>query len=121
MKTPDAGEMSEKERAEYLEKRDAALAAGKIPMSEAAEMLTFGEIGTIEKHYGANFDDMSPFSTMAGTIWAMERRIPGHKFAWPDIDKMTVKTAQDYFAPEPIELDPDNPETDSGKDDTPDG
>lgn len=90
----------------------------KIPMSEAAELLTLGEIGVIEKHFGSHFggDDMSPMSMMAGVIWAMERRRPGVKFVWADVDKMTVKQAEAYFAPEPVEVDEDDPEGESGKD-----
>lgn len=99
----------------------------RIPMSEASEMLTNGEIGLIERRYGVHFDPdkMSPVSMMAGIIWAMERRKPVAKgvkrFDWADVDAMTMKQDEDYFAPEPIELDPDDPETDSGKDEPNDG
>jgi hypothetical protein len=97
----------------------------KVPMSEASEMLTIGEIGWIEKHYGEHFDPdkMSPMSMMAGIIWAMERRKTvtkgAKKFDWADVNLMTMKEAEEYFAPEPIELDPDDPESESGEDDAP--
>lgn len=96
------------------------MSTDKIPMSEAAELLTIGEIGWIEKHYGEHFDPdkMSPMSMMAGIIWAMQRRAPGAKFAWADVDKMTVREAEDYFADEPAEIDE---ESASGEDDAPAG
>jgi len=109
----------ETERAEY----EAALAAGKIPMSEASEMLTNGEIRLIEKHYGEHFDPdkMSPIAMMGGIIWAMERRKPvtkgAKKFDWADVDLMTLKEDEEYFAPEPPEIDEESP---SGEDDAPD-
>jgi hypothetical protein len=94
----------------------------KIPMSEAAEMLTIGEIGLIEKHYGEHFDPdkMSPMSMMAGIIWAMERRPPvtqgTKRFDWADVNLLTMKAAEAYFAPEPPEIDE---ESESGEDDAP--
>lgn len=107
----------------------------KIPMSEAADMLTLGEIGCIEKHFRKSFvstkdDDfegydegsLSALDQMSGVIWAMERRKPrppeSKPFSWADVEAFTMRQATDYFAPEPIELDDRDPETDSGKDDS---
>lgn len=95
-----------------------------LTMSEAAEMLTIGEIGLIEKRYGQHFgsDEMSAVSQMAGVIWAFERRRvlgAGGKFAWADVDAMTMKDCNDYFAPEPVEADEADPDSESGKGEQP--
>jgi len=105
----------EADRAEY----EAALAEGKIPMSEASELLTGGEIGLIEQHFKTFFDPdkMSPVSMMMGIIWALKRRAPvvkGEPRAdWTTVENMTMREYDDYFAPEPPEFDD---ESESGKD-----
>lgn len=91
----------------------------KIPMSEAAELLTGGEIGLIEQHFKVFFDPdtMSPVSMMMGIIWALERRRPVVKgvkrFDWTAVEIMTMREYSEYFAPEPPAIDE---ESESGKD-----
>lgn len=102
----------------------------KIPFSEAMELVNQGEIGLIERHYtklhghpqhfgGEGDNEMSPMATMAGVIWAMEKRRLGKDFDWADVEAMSFKATNDYFAAEPIDIDPEEPDSASGKDDTP--
>lgn len=96
----------------------------KLTLTEASEMLTIGEIRTIEKHYGRHFDgdDLSGNDQLSAVIWAMERRKPREQgapvFSWADVDLMTMKQATNYFAPEPVEADDTEPESEPGKDDS---
>jgi hypothetical protein len=99
----------------------------KLTLSEAMEMLTLGEIGLIERHYGRRFGaegdaELAPFEMMGGVIWAFAKRAAiaaGQPYGWADLDKVTMKEANAYFAPEPIEIDETEPESDAGKDDSP--
>lgn len=100
----------------------------KIPLSEAMEMLTQGEIGLIERRYtqlhgqpqhfgGEGEAALSPMSTMTAVIWGMEKRRLGKAFDWADADALTLKECNAYFAPEPVDFDEDDPDSESGKDD----
>jgi len=94
----------------------------KLTLTEASEMLTIGEIRTIERHYGKHFDgdDLSGNDQLSAVIWAMERRKPrppeSKPYSWADVDTMTMKEASNYFAPEPVEADESDPESEAGKD-----
>lgn len=91
----------------------------RLTVSEAIDLLTIGEVGMIERRHGKNFDDLSGTMMTASLIWAMERRKPGVKFNWTDVEAFTFKKVGDYFKPEPVEdIDPDAPVSESGKDDT---
>lgn len=107
------------------------IAAEKIPLSEAMEMLTQGEIGLIERrytklygepqHFGGEGDrELSPMATMTGVIWANEKRRLGKAYDWEQADALTLKECNSYFAPEPIDIDPEEPTSESGKDSAPD-
>lgn len=107
-----------------------AVAPEQIPLTEAMEMLTQGEIGLIERrytqlhgqpqHFGGEGDAaLSPMATMTAVIWAMEKRHQGKAFDWEKADALTLKQCNAYFAPEPIDIDADDPDSESGKDDAP--
>lgn len=102
----------------------------KIPFSEAMDMINMAEISMIETHYrkltgtvqhfgGQGDTEMAPMATMAGTIWALEKRRLGKGYSWDDADRMTLKEANAYFAEEPVDVDEDDPDSESGKDDAP--
>jgi hypothetical protein len=97
----------------------------EFTFEEALELLTLGEIGRIERHYGRRFgaegdSELTPMEHMGGVIWAMERRKPDKEFDWPDVESMTMKRANGYFTQEPVEVDTEDPESDQGKDASPD-
>lgn len=107
----------------------ATAAREKIPFSEAMDLLTQGEIGLIERHYsqvhghpqhfgGEGDNELSPMSTMTATVWAMEKRRLGKEFDWDKADALTLKECKAYFADEPIDVDPEEPDSASGKDDS---
>lgn len=101
----------------------------KIPLSEANELLTLGEIDAIERHFGRAYGlpvgtdgGMTPMQTTKAVAWAFQRRADlaadRPLTNWKDIDAWQVKALDGFFAPEPIEVDPDDPETASGKGDS---
>lgn len=107
-----------------------SIAAEPIPLSEAMDTLTQGEIGLIERrytklagepqHFGGEGDrELSPMATMTGVIWAMEKRRLGKEFDWKDADAMTLGQCNAYFGKEPVDIDPEEPDSDSGKDNEP--
>jgi hypothetical protein len=107
----------------------ATAAPEKIPFAEAMDLLTQGEIGLIERHYtdvvgrtqhfgGEGPSEMSPMATMTGTIWAMEKRRLGKAYDWKQAEAMTLGQCNAYFAKEPIDVDEEDPDSESGKDDT---
>lgn len=93
-------------------------------MEEAAELLNFGEIGVIERHFGRNFgENMSPMQQLSGVVWAHRRRrlAAGEQFDWADVEKLSMKEASQYFAPDEPDVDAQAPETAPGKGDSPAG
>lgn len=95
-------------------------------LTEAIENLTVGEVGQIERHYGRSLDSgkLSGTDLTVAVVWALERRrglaanapkLP----TWGDFQDWTMKRLNAYFPPEEVEVDPNNPETAEGKDDTP--
>ena len=99
----------------------------KQSLAEAMELLTIGEIETIERHYeGKPFPNgLSPMSLTASVIWALERRRALRENApklpdWSDVSKWTLSRIGEYFADEELEIDPSEPETDEGKEGSPD-
>lgn len=76
-------------------------AQAKITLSEAMDRITAGEVKTIEKIHGKNFEALSGTSLVAALVWAFERRVHGKEFTWADVDKMTMGQLNGYFAPEP--------------------
>lgn len=96
-----------------------------MPLQEAIECLTVGEIGGVEKHFGKSMDGggLSATDLMAGVVWAYERRndlkgTSGKRTDWHDIDGWTLRQLKDYFADEEMEVDDHQPEGEQGKDDS---
>lgn len=94
------------------------MTAGTLPMKEAMEMLTVGEVRTIERHYGRDLNELSGTDLTVAVVWAHERRDTLGQESRPDwavLDDWTMKDLNGYFLPEAIDIDPTEPETDSGK------
>ena len=96
--------------------------ANKDQILERIEDLTVGETRAIEQHYGRTMDGglMSAVELMAGLVWALESRkelAAGRpKLRWSDLDDWSLRRLSDYFAADDeIEIDPDDPETERGK------
>ena len=97
-------------------------------LTEAIEGLTVGEVRSIESHFGRSLDSgkLSGTDLTVAVVWALERRRGLKDNApklptWGDFDAWTMKRLNGYFPPEAVEVDPNNPETAEGKDDTPAG
>lgn len=97
-----------------------------VTLQEASELLTVGEVRVLEQHFGGSFGvpvvdgGMRPSDMAAGLVYAYSRRgdLAANRTltSWADVDKMTLRQLNGYFAPDPIEVDEDAPESDSGKD-----
>lgn len=98
----------------------------KVTLEYALEEIGLGEIRMAERFFGKVFGDddpgkaMSPMETLGMAIWSRERHLrPTGGFQLEDTDKFSLKQANAYFI-EPVEIDPEDPETDLGKDSSPD-
>lgn len=95
-------------------------------LTEAIEGLTVGEVRVIERHYGKSLDSgqLSGTDLTVAVIWSLERRRAltenRPRPDWRDFDSWTMKQVNGYFAPEPVEVDDDAPETPAGKGGGPD-
>lgn len=103
-----------------------------MSLEEALENLTVAEVRAVEKHYGKTLDggQFSGTELTVGVVYAYERRawlatdvtrqggpeskIPG----WEAFDSWTLKQLNSYFETDAIEVDPTEPETEQGKDDS---
>lgn len=93
----------------------AAPAQIDLPLSAAVEELTGFEIIAIETHFKSDFDSLGGVKTLLGTIWVYANR-GDQKMSWVDVKSLTVKQMQNTFLPEPEDTDPEDPDSDTGKD-----
>lgn len=92
-----------------------------MTLTEAMKGLTVAEVRTIERHFGRTFDsgDLSGTDLTVAVIWAHERRrLLGQEDRpnWESFDDWTLGQLEEYFRPEEFEIDPSEPEGESGKD-----
>lgn len=98
----------------------------RVTLEWALEETGLGEIRMAERYFGKTFGEdaplgMSPMETLAMAIWSRERRLrPTGGFTLEHTQKYTMKQANAYFDPE-VEIDAKDPETDLGKELSPDG
>lgn len=85
-----------------------------VPLQAAIEEMTGFEALGIEKHYGRKLEDLSGMSLSIGVVWVYENR--RGKVGWPTIEAMTIRQLNGYFADAPDDVDPDDPDSDAGKD-----
>jgi hypothetical protein len=52
--------------------------------------------------------------SLLGTIWALSNR-DGATLSWNAVKSLTLKQMNGMFAPEPVDADPDDPDTELGK------
>lgn len=94
-----------------------------MPASVASKRLNFGEIVSIEDHFGKQFQDLGPVRTLMGLVWAYENRQAktsgGKPVSWAAVESIDGEAVEDMFDPEPTaedELDPKSqPSQDSTK------
>lgn len=88
-------------------------------LKEATDLLTVGEIRWAGRHYGQPFEDLPGLETLVTVVLLHERRKAMQEGSalpdWAQMDEWTLRRLQDYFAPEPIEVDESDPESESGK------
>ena len=87
-----------------------------LPLSEAVQGLTGFEALGIQKHYGTTFDQLGGIALTIGVVWAYENR-GDKKRSWASVEAMTFRElTAGYFAPEPDDVNEDEPDSDAGKD-----
>lgn len=89
----------------------------EMTLGEAVGSLTGFEVIAIEDHFNAPFEEMRPTRMVMGVIGVLVHRESGGK--WVDnfshAKSLTMKEIDGYFAEEPRDVDPNDPESDSGK------
>lgn len=93
----------------------------RLPLTEAMDVLTVAEVLTIERHFDRDLSKLSGTALTSAVAWAHERRRTlgqADRPDWAQINGWSMKRLNDYFAPEPVEIDEADPETTAGKDDT---
>lgn len=83
----------------------------QVPAVKRARDLICGTLGGIPMQ-------LSGTALTVALIWAHERRAKlgqPDRPDWDDFDSWTMRQVNDYFAPEEIEVEPSEPETESGK------
>lgn len=88
-----------------------------LPLSDAVQELTGFEALTIERRYNAKLEELGGIGLTIGVVWAYENRA-GKKRSWASVESMTFKQLTGYFAPEPDDVNQDEPDSATGKDDS---
>lgn len=86
-----------------------------IPLSDAVQELTGFEALHIERRYNKKLEELGGISLTIGVVWAYENR-NGQKRSWASVENMTFRELTGYFAPEPDDVNEDEPDSDTGKD-----
>jgi hypothetical protein len=87
---------------------------GNLTLEESIKRLTIGETKHLERASGKTMGDLSGPEMTAGVIYLFKRR----EALAQGLEFPTLGEAEAYFSPEEIEVDPEDPETPSGKDST---
>jgi hypothetical protein len=90
-----------------------------IPLSHAVEELTGFEALAVERRFNKKLEELGGIGLTVGVVWAYENR-NGNKRSWASVENMTFRELSGYFAPEPDDIDETDPDSDAGKDGTPD-
>jgi len=85
-----------------------------LPLSAAVEELTGFEVIAIQNHFKADFQELGGVRSLLGAVWAYGNR-DGATLSWNAVKALTLKQMNDLFAPEPVDADPSDPDTDLGK------
>ena len=93
---------------------DAPARITELPLSVAVEELTGFETIAIQERFKTDFSELGGVRSLLGTVWAYGNR-DGNKMSWAAVMALTLKQMNGMFAPEPIDADPDDPDTDLGK------
>lgn len=93
-----------------------------LPLSVAVEELTGFEVIAVQSHFKTDFGELGGVRSLLGAVWAYGNR-DGATLSWNAVKSMTLKDMNKVFLPEPVDADPDDPDTDlgkaSGRDDSP--
>jgi hypothetical protein len=93
---------------------DAPARITDLPLSVAVEELTGFEVIAIQKHFGTDFAELGGVRSLLGAVWAYGNR-DGQEMSWNAVKSLTLKQMNGMFAPEPIDADTTDPDTDLGK------
>jgi hypothetical protein len=98
--------------------REPVVPTSDMPLSVAAEELTGFETLAIEKRFGRKMEELSAASLTMAIVWACENRTA--KTAWNVVEAMTLRQLGGYFQDEPPDVDAEDPDSDLGKESSPD-
>ena len=84
-----------------------------IPLSDAVQEMTGHEVRVIERRENAKLEDIGGIALTIGVVWTYENR--GKKRSWSDVENMTMRELTSYFAPEPDDVDEEDPDSAAGK------
>lgn len=83
-----------------------------IPLKDALEELTGWEVLAIEKAKRKPIEELGSIGMTIAVVWAYMNR-DGQKTSWADVEKMTLRELNGFFAAPSVE-----PEDEQGKDDS---
>ncbi len=89
-----------------------------MSIGDAVQELTGFEAIGIEKRFGARLEDLGGIPLVIGLVWAYENRTA--KRSWGSVEHMTVRDLTGYFAPDPEDVNPEEPDSEAGKGDSSD-
>ncbi len=93
---------------------DAPARVTDLPLSVAVEELTGFEVIAIQTHFKTDFAELGGVRSLLGAVWAYGNR-DGASMSWNAAKSLTLKEMNGKFAPEPIDADASDPDTDLGK------
>lgn len=88
-----------------------------LPLKDAIEELTGFEIIAIQKHYGADINDLGGVRALCGAVWAYENRTA--KVSWQTVENMPLRELGGYFAKYNPDADSEQGKELSGSTETP--
>jgi len=90
-----------------------------VPLTHAVEELTGFESLQIERRFNKKLEELGGVGLTIGVVWAYENR-DGQKRNWSSVENMTFRELTGYFAAEPEDVNEAEPDSEAGKDDSPD-
>jgi len=102
--------------------------AGKPTADEVFSSMNYYDEQAVFKAMGSEWMDVNPVTEMplrpllflrAMVFIDLRRRSDDHASAWEQASLMPISDVQAYFPDAPTELDPEDPETEEGKEPTP--
>lgn len=85
-------------------KRDPVPPTVDVPLDVALEELAGYEVLLLEKHFNAPLEQLGAAKTLLAVVWAYENR-DGKQRSWRDVEKMSLRQLNGYFAEPSVEPD----------------